>query len=105
MLKESYIQEISHIQDYWVLKTNNAVINIYNPFTAYESVGMLNISERNLDALIGCKIHREKINESKEYTLFLENEYMIVISLRDEDYVGPEVLEIVFNSGKTVVFN
>lgn len=101
---ESKIVSVTNIFDYWQIQTDKCVINIYNPIEHEIKGTQLLFREMPNDDLSGLPI--TNILLKPEYVIIEVNtKYRIYISLRDDDYNGPEAMGIQFDSGEILVIN
>ena len=78
------------------LNFNIGCFSIENPYTLYGVSSLIDLQ--------GCKI-QDAFSNSKEILIKFENNASISVSLKDEDFVGPEAASYSPNQGEIVVFN
>jgi hypothetical protein len=95
------IKEVKKTFDYWQLYTDEFTLNIYNPvklFTTQEY-------STNLEDIINHLIVNIDVKDGEFFILELDNNKRIYVSLKYDDFVGPEAIEIWFKTGEIIVFN
>ena len=98
------ITNIISVEGYWQLKTNKFLVTIYNPLK-YLTIKneLLDINMTDTEMFINSVITKVVYKERSQLILELENNRKLYILLRDNDYVGPEALSILYNSGEIIV--
>jgi hypothetical protein len=79
---------------------DRGVLVIENPFMIINSKN----EEMEIDKLIGDSVQTAYLSES-EIRIIFESDAVLVISMRDEDFVGPEAASWNPNDGPIIVFN
>ncbi|WP_373229308.1 hypothetical protein [Cohnella sp.] len=98
-IEKAVITNVKEVHDYFQLTSTNFLLNIYNSF----HVKCNNIILNNHEMLLGKVIKTVKIIDTEALLLELEDNIIICISLADDDYSGPEAVQIKFNTGETIV--
>ena len=94
------------VHDYWQLFTDKATLNIY---TNYKLTTIKNATDQNHKAIIsdpkfeGATITKAYITD-QHFCLELDKKDIFEISILEKDYVGPEAVELIFESGTIIVF-
>ncbi len=86
------IDEIQRVEDYWWLRTDIYFICIYNPVFFEDSSG----NQTELSAAIAESIKGivAQVSIGTEWVVFLlEDGCKLKVSIKDEDYVGPEAMQ------------
>lgn len=95
------IQKVDRVEDYFQLIMDTEIMNIFNPVTSYTSNDINNIELINA-------IKKKIVNIEYETRMFLkiklEDDTYIEISFLEEDYTGPEAINVYFGSGEVIVF-
>lgn len=85
------------VEDYLHIRMNVAVVNIANPIRGLE------ISPEGCARVVGHRIVDVRVAEGDCITFMFDGQVNLVVSLKPEDYVGPEALEIGFPTGGNIV--
>lgn len=101
-LHPSVVNCVQRVHDYWQITTDKYSLSIYNPVVLKN----YNNEQVHLDlySLINKPIVDCVLNEGEYIVLFLNEGYKLFISLRGEDYLGPEAIQIKMHSGKVIIF-
>ncbi|MGZ4122656.1 MAG: hypothetical protein ACXVOI_05520, partial [Tumebacillaceae bacterium] len=81
-------------------------MGIYNP-VFYRVSGRENeeLDDQHLHDLIGREITGLFILDDQRLEFTLDDSSVFTISLRTEDFIGPEAAEIHFDTGEIIIFN
>jgi hypothetical protein len=98
-VEQAVITNVELVHDYFQIVSTKFILNIYNPF----HVKYNNITTNNHEMLLGKIIKTVELTEKKALVLELKDNIFICISLADYDYLGPEAVQITFNTGEIIV--
>ncbi|MBL0386939.1 hypothetical protein JJB07_09760 [Tumebacillus sp. ITR2] len=87
--------------DFWNLETDSYSIGFFNPLY----FGSEKIRIEHVPFLLGKKITKATYKEKEHLKLLLENQSFLLLSVRPEDFHGPEAAECNFKSGEIVIFD
>jgi len=99
------IKSVEEVFDYWQIVTDKGTINMYNPYKFFIPEGnnseMMEAKAANLKNAIVTKVIFEKDQHLK---LELNHQKVLVISLAEQDYTGPEAISIHYSTGEIIIF-
>ena len=105
--KGKSLSSVEFVQDYVQLRFDGSTLTAY--IWPYLQVGSQTFSwgdlpyKDSLCARIGVQVKDASFIDGRDLTIWFEDGAMLKISLRDEDYRGPEALQFVNDQGSTWV--
>ncbi|WP_010250407.1 hypothetical protein [Acetivibrio cellulolyticus] len=99
----SQIISFELIDDYWQLKTDEYVANIYNPLKITDMSGKnLELNHCVMAEIKNCMITSVNYQAGTSIDYVLDVGKKLIVSLKDNDYTGPEALTIYFKTGEII---
>lgn len=95
---------IEKVYDYWQVCTDKGMINIYNPvkFVSQQNESR-DLDETCIEELVKHNIINLVFKTLECIRFEVDDKKVIIVSLAEIDYIGPEAVSIHFNSGEVVV--
>lgn len=104
-LTGAVVQELRPVCDYWQLVTDGPIVSLYNPFQVFLPHQEQPSHHWDCGMVEGQAVVSECCEEDAYYQITLGNGVRLQISLRPEDYTGPEGVYILnSNAGLFLVF-